>query len=43
MKVKRREVRNFGEGIEIQILIEMLIDVLGDTMHSIDVHIAASG
>ncbi len=43
MEVKRREVRNLGEGLQIQELIEMLIDVLRDTVHAIDVHIAASG
>src|SRR5258707_8969073 len=43
MEMKRREVRNLGERLQIQELIQMLIDVLRDTVHAIDVQMAASG
>jgi hypothetical protein len=42
MEVKRREMRHLGERLQFQELIQMLIDVLRDAVHAIDVHIAAS-
>src|SRR5258708_27275367 len=43
MEMKRREVRNLSQRLEIQELIQMLIDVLRNAVHAIDVHVAASG
>ena len=36
-------MRYFGERLEIQILIQVLIDMLNDSMHAIDIDIAALG
>ena len=41
--MERREVRDFGERLEVQVLIQMLIDVFSDSMHAIDIDIAALG
>ena len=43
MKMERRKVRDFGERLEVQVLIQMLIDVFSDSMHAIDIDIAALG
>jgi len=41
MEVKRRKVRNFRQGLKIQVLIEILIDVLYHPVHAVHIHIAA--
>lgn len=41
MEVERRKVRNLGQSLKVQELIEMLIDVLDYPMHAVDIHIAA--
>jgi len=41
MEVKGRKVRHPRQGLEVQELIEMLIDVPCYPMHAIDIHIAA--
>lgn len=41
MKMKGREMRDLRESLEIQILVQMLVDVLGDSMHSIRIDVAA--
>jgi hypothetical protein len=40
---ERREVGNLSERFQIQILIEVLVNISGDTMHAIQVYVAASG
>ena len=41
MEVKRRKVSNLREGLKVQELIEILINVLDYPMHAVDIHIAA--
>lgn len=41
MEVKRRKARNLRQGLKIQVLIEMLIDVLYYPVHAVHIHIAA--
>ena len=43
MEMKRREVGDFGQCLEIQRLIEVLVDVLEDPVHSADVFGPALG
>ncbi|MEA3142395.1 MAG: hypothetical protein QOK23_4564 [Gammaproteobacteria bacterium] len=40
MEVKRGEMRHLSQGVEVQKLIDMLIDVFGYPMHPIAIHIA---
>lgn len=42
MEVKWRKMSNPSEDFQIQVLIEMLINIRNDTMHAIQVDIAAS-
>jgi len=41
MEVKRRKMRDLSQGLKVQELIEMLIDVLDYPMHAVDIHISA--
>ena len=43
MKMEWREMRDFSESLEIQKLIDVLIDVLDDAVHAIDIHLEALG
>src|SRR5450631_1479157 len=41
MEMKRRKVRNPGQRLQVEKLVEVLIDVVCYAMHAIDIHIAA--